>query len=220
MNRIIKRALILGVLVVIGTIVITSVTRVRAGVPMQTPATTSEAMCTSDGMDESQPLPPNPRVPIEKIIYGTVVEAKESHIVVNDSTRGLVTLHILPETRIWKGKWDSNLLIEVGDSLIGHGEPNEDGTIYEMEQVEINVISLRGAVLNVKKTSEGLDVQLNEVYTGESFLIHITSETLGVSEEGKEFPFIEAQIDLEPGDGVQIIGLKLKDGSVAATRVF
>jgi len=171
-------------------------------------------------VDDSQLPPSNPRIPIEKIIYGPVVEVREGYITVNDSIRGLVTLHILPETRIWKGEWNSDLPVEVGDSLIGHGEPNEDGTVYEMAQMEINVTSLRGAVLDVKKTSEGLDVQLREVYTGESFLIHMTSETLAVSEEGNEVPFVEAQLDLRPGDGVQIVGLKLKDGTVVAMLVF
>lgn len=72
----------------------------------------------------------------------------------------------------------------------------------------------------MKKTAEGLDVQLREVHTGESFLIHITSETLAVSEEGNEVPFVEAQLDLRSGDGVQIVGLKLKDGTVVAALVF
>jgi hypothetical protein len=220
MNEITKRILILGILVAIGTIAVISVTQARAGFPIQAPVTTSDTMYTSDTVDESQPPPSSPRIPIEKIIYGPVVEVREGYITVNDSTRGLVTLHILPETRIWKGEWNSDLPIEVGDSLIGHGEPNEDGTVYEMAQMEINVASLRGAVLDVKKTSEGLDVQLREVYTGESFLIHITSETLAVSEEGNEVPFVEAQLDLRPGDGVQIVGLKLKDGTVVATLVF
>jgi len=41
-----------------------------------------------------------------------------------------------------------------------------------------------------------------------------------VSKEKGEVPFAQAQFDLKVGDGVQIIGLKLKDGSVVATRVF
>jgi hypothetical protein len=46
------------------------------------------------------------------------------------------------------------------------------------------------------------------------------SETLLVSDEGREVSFSEAQVDLKSGDGVQIIGLELKDGAIAATRIF
>ena len=86
--------------------------------------------------------------------------------------------------------------------------------------MEVNIVNLRGAVVSVKEVSGGLDVQLDEVREGKSYLVHITSETLVVSKEGQEVPFAEAQLDLKVGDGVQIIGLKLKDGSVVATRMF
>lgn len=220
MKRITKRTLLLGVLVVIGTITIISVVQARTGLPIQTPVATPDSARPSDAADEPQLPSPNPRVPLEKIIDGTVVEVKDDYIVVDNSVRGLVTLRISPETRIWKGKWDSDLPIEVGDFFYGYGEPNENGTVYEMEQMEVNIVNLRGAVVSVKEVSGGLDVQLDEVREGKSYLVHITSETLVVSKEGQEVPFAEAQLDLKAGDGVQIIGLKLKDGSVVATRMF
>jgi hypothetical protein len=170
-------------------------------------------------VNEPQLPSPNPSVPLEKIIDGTVVEVGEDYIVINNSVRGLVTLHISPETRIWKGKWDSDLPIKVGDFFYGYGEPNKDGTIYEMEQMEVNIVNLRGAVVSVEQVSDGLDLQLDESYEGKSYTVHVTSETLVISQEG-QVPFAEAQIDLKAGDGVQIIGLRLEDGTVAATRMF
>jgi len=201
-----KHVLFWGVLVVVGIVGGILVAQAYAGFP-------------SHAADEPQLPPINPCVPLEKIIDGTIVEVKEDCVVVNNSVRGLVTLHISPETRIWKGKWDNNLPIEVGDCFYGYGEPNEDRTVYEMEQMEINIVNLRGAVVSVEKVLEGLDLQLEEAYEGKSYLVHITSETL-VSKEEQEVPFARAQFDLKAGDGVQIIGLKLKDGSVVATRVF
>jgi hypothetical protein len=124
---------------------------------------------------------------------------------------------MLPETRIWKGKWDSDLPIEVGDFFYGYGEPSEDGMVYEMEQMEVNIVSLRGGVLGVEKVSKGLDVRLDEVRKDKPYLIHITPETLILGPDG-EIPF--GEFDLQPGDGMQIVGLQLKDGSVLATRVF
>jgi len=201
-----KHVLFGGVLVVVGFVGGILVAQAYAGSPLY-------------AADESQLPPINPCVPLEKIIDGTVVEVKEDCIVVNNSVRGLVTLHISPETRIWKGRWDNNLPIEVGDFFYGYGEPNEDRTVYEMEQMEINIVNLHGAVVGVEKVSGGLNLHLEEAYEDKPYLVHITSETL-VSKEEQEVPFAEARLDLKAGDGVQIIGLKLRDGSVIAIRVF
>ncbi|MDY7079947.1 MAG: hypothetical protein SXV54_23960 [Chloroflexota bacterium] len=211
MNKM-KHILLWGVLVAVGILGVISMTQTFAGPhsQVQTPV--------------AKLPPPNPRVPREKIIKGTVIEVEESYVMITSSRGSLVTLHISPETRIWKGKWDSDLPIKVGDFFYGYGEPNKDGTVYEMEQMEINIVNLRGVVVSVKEVSGGLDVQLDEVHEGKSYLVHITSETLVISNEGQEVPqdvpFGEAQFDLEAGYDVQIIGLKLEDGSVVATRVF
>jgi hypothetical protein len=129
-------------------------------------------------------------------------------------------LHLSDETRIWKGKWDSELPIEAGDFFYGYGEPNEDRTIWEMEQMEVNIVNLRGGIVSVEETAEGLTLQLKEVHDDQLYTIHVMSETLLVSDEGRGVPFSEAQVDLKSGDGVQIIGLELKDGAIAATRIF
>lgn len=213
-----KHAPFWGVLVTVGIVGVISVTQIYAGFSLQAPVTPDSAS-PSRAADEPQLPPINPRVPLEKIIDGTIVEVKGDYVVVNNSVRGLVTLHISPETRIWKGKWDNDLPIEVGDFFYGYGEPNGDRTVYEMEQMEINIVNLRGAVVSVEKVSEGLNLQLEECYEGKSYLVHITLETL-VPKEGQEVPFAKAPFDLKAGDGVQIIGLRLKDGSVVATRVF
>jgi hypothetical protein len=210
-----KRVLFWGVLVVVGIAAALMARTYAAEIPVSTP----DSAHPLSAADKPQPLSPNPRVPLEKIVSGTVAEVRESYILVTDPRHGLITLHLSPETRIWKGRWDSGLPVEVGDFFYGYGEPNEDGTVYEMEQMEVNIVSLRGAVISVKKVSEGLDVQLDDVREGRSYSVHITSETLVSKEEG-EAPFAQAQFDLKVGDGVQIIGLKLKDGSVVATRVF
>lgn len=220
MKKIMKYMLVLGVLVMIGAMGIVSGAQARMYLPRQAPMVTSDSVCSSDVMVADESPSSNPRVPLEKIIGGTVVEINEDYVVADSSAHGLVTLYISPETRIWKGKWDSDLPIEVGNFFYGYGEPKENGTVYEMEQMEVNIVSLRGGVLNVEKTSEGLDVQLDESREGRAYLIRITSETL-ISKPGREdVPFGETSLDLQPGDGVQIIGLQLKDGSVVATRVF
>lgn len=216
MKRSAKYMLALGI-VMVGAMVVISVAQASPWLPMQIPIATPDSACSQDVPDE--PPPAHPRVPLEKIIKGTIVEIDENHIVADNSARGLIKLHVSPETRIWKGKWNSDLPIEVGDFFYGYGEPNEDGTVYEMEQMEVNIVSLRGGVLSIERVSKGLQVQLDEVHKDKSYLVHITQETLILGQDG-EFPFGEVPLGLQPGDGVQVIGLQLKDGSVLATRVF
>jgi hypothetical protein len=172
-----------------------------------------------ESIDE-QVLTPKPRVPREKIIKGTIVAVDGDTIMIDSSKYGSVTLHLSDETRIWKGKWNSELPIEVGDFFYGYGEPNEDRTIWKMEQMEVNIVNLRGGIISIKETSEGLTLQLEEAHDNQLYTIHVTPETLLMSDDGRDVPFSEAQVDLKLGDGVQIIGLKRKDGTVVATSIF
>ncbi len=209
------------VLVLGGIVGAFSVIRAYAGLPLLIPtpdASPACQECTSDEALDIKPPTPNPQVPIEKIIDGTVVEVKGNEIVVSNTVRGLVTLHIVPETRIWKGKWDSKAPIEPGDFFYGYGEPNKTGTVYKMEQMEVNIVNLRGAVLSVNKTAEGTDIEFEEAHLGK-LTVHVTAETLVTTEKG-ENPFSETPIDIKTGDGFQLIGLQLKDGTVLATRIF
>lgn len=216
MSTIARYALfVCGLLVVVGIVVVILIVRAEAGIFEQTAASTMGPK----PIDE-QYLIPNAGVAMEKIIGGTVIEINGNSIIADSSKYGLVTLHISKETRIWKGEWDSELPIEVGDFFYGYGEPDQDGAIWEMEQMEVNIVNLRGAIVSVEETSEGLAWQLEESCASQLYTVHVTSRTLLVSDEGQDMPFAEAQVDFKPGDGVQIIGLTLKDGTVLATRIF
>lgn len=204
-----------GLLVVVGIVVVILIVRAEAGIFGQVVAPTVDP----EPIDE-QALIPNAGVPVEKIIGGTVVEINGNSIIADSSKYGLVTLHISNETRIWKGEWGSELSIEVGDFFYGYGEPDQDGAIWEMEQMEVNIVNLCGAIVSVEETSEGLTWQLEESRASQLYTVHVTSKTLLVSDEGQDIPFAGAQVDFKLGDGVQIIGLTLEDGTVLATRIF
>ena len=203
-----------GLLAITGTIAVISRTQVEARNSEQVPPPT----IAPSSIDE-QYLTPQPRIPIEKIIDGTIVEINGDSIIAS-SKYGLVTLYLSNETRIWKGEWDSNLPIEIGDFFYGYGEPDKDGTIWKMEQMEINIVNLRGVIVSTKETWQGLTLQLKGARESELYTVNVTSKTLLVSDEGQDIPFARGQVDLEPGNGVQIIGLKLQDGTIVATRIF
>jgi len=215
MSKIAKHILVVcGLLVVTGTIIVISKGQVEAGISEVAPPTIDPS-----SIDE-QYLTPQPRIPVEKIIGGTIIEIDGDSIIADSSKHGLVTLYLSNETRIWRGEWGNELPIEVGDYFFGYGEPDKDGTIWKMEQMEVNIVNLRGAIVSTEETSEGVTLQLEDVHENELYTVHVTSNTLLVSDEGQAIPFARAQVDLESGNGVQVIGLKLKDGTVVATRIF
>lgn len=154
----------------------------------------------------------------DRLIGGAVLEVNGDVLVIEDEKGTRVTLHINENTRIWKGRWDSPLPIEVGDFFYGYGDPNADGTVYEMEQLEVNIVNLRGEVISVTETLTGLDVELEDVHIG-PVLVHIKPET-EVVENGESVPFAESTFTLSPGDGLHLTDLRLKDGSVDVVQTF
>ncbi len=153
-----------------------------------------------------------------RIIRGTVVSVSEEALVIEHKDRGLIILRLNVNTRIWKGRWDEPLPLEVGDEVIGYGDPNLEGTVYELEQLEVNLVNVRGTVLSVTETSTGLDIVLDDVHTGK-VVVHILPETL-VIEGAESVPFAESTFALEPGEGLHLTGLRLKDGTVNAVQTF
>lgn len=213
---------LVGVLAVGGIIGLIVTTQTYAGLPLHIPTPTAEPTCSDCEVDASgalQPPPSDPLVPREKIIKGTVIDVKEDEVVISSTNRGLVTLLILPETRIWKGKWDNTLPIEVGDFFYGYGEPNEDSTVFTMEQLEVNIVNLRGGITQVTTTAEGVDIEMIESRSEQLEIVHINDETMISTEDG-QYPFEERAVEFKVDDGVQIIGIRLKDGTVLATTIF
>ncbi len=181
------------------------------------PSLTSSPSCSEDALIESVasvPPPSRPLVPLQNIVIGDVVDVGEANIVIA-TERGQVTAQLGPDTRYWKGEWDSQLPIEIGDSVVGYGEPDEEGTTFEMEQLEVNVANVRGPVTRVTRTATGVDIVVAESYTGIPTLIHIGPDTV-VGETTYEKSSLEIKVE----DGFQIIGLRLKDGSILATRIY
>lgn len=197
-------------------------TQTYAGLPLHLPTPTVEVGCSECEVDASgtlRPPPSEPLVPIEKIVQGIATDVKGNTIVISSSKYGLVKLLISPETRIWKGKWDNTLPIEVGDDIVGYGEPNANNTVFTMEQLEINVVNLRGGITKVTARTEGVDIEMLESRSEQLESVHINAETMISTEDG-QYPFGERAVEFKVDDGVQIIGVRLKDGTVLATTVF
>jgi len=212
-----------GILALGGIVGLVWATQTYAGFPLHLPIPTEEVGSPECGGDDvsGKLLPPsvNPAVPFEKIVEGIVTDVKGSTVVISTPDRGLVTLLLLSQTRIWKGKWDSALPIEIGDDIIGYGEPSKDGMVFEMEQLEINVVNLRGGITRVTPTTAGLALELRESRSEQIEIVYIDAETMIATENGS-YPFGERPVEFRVDDGVQIIGIRLKDGTVSASTIF
>jgi len=217
------KSVLVGMLVLGGVAGLVWVTQTYAGFPLHFSTPSAEIDCPGCVVDElsGELLLPSVKtaIPREWLVEGTVVHVKENTIVVSSTKRGLVTLHILPETKIWKGKWDNTAPIEVGDFFYGRGRPNEDGMVFEMEQLEINIVNLRGGITKVTPTAEGMALEVFESRSEQIEIVHIDAETMITAEDGS-YPFGERAVEFKVDDGVQIIGVRLKEGTVLASSIF
>ena len=222
MKTTVFRYLLVGVLVISGIVGLVLATRTYAGLPLHIPTPTGEPTCAECEVGPAgtiQPPPSKPLIPREKILKGEVIEVRGDEVIVDSTKHGMVTLLISPKTQIWKGKWDNMLPIEIGDFFYGYGEPNEDNTVFKMEQMEINIVNLRGGITNVTSVAEGVDIEMLESRSEKTEIVHINAETM-VSTANGQYPFGETVVEFKVAEGVQIIGVRLKDGTVLATTIF
>ena len=215
MMKLTVRRLLISLLIVVG--IFAAVLNVRQRIVSRSD------VAAPSGSTDAPPPASQPIVPLEKILNATITEIRDDNtLVVESNKHGRILLRIVPETRIWKGGWNSDRPIEVGDYFWGYGEPDEEGMVWVVEQMEINIINLRGHVVETMKTSTGVDVQLEDVHNGQAYLVRIAPDSGVVSEVvgEQEVLFGETDLEIAVGDGLQVVGLKLKDGSILATTVF
>lgn len=171
------------------------------------------------------PPPPPPPPPVgaslvvERFASGSVMEVNDKRILLTNPTRGTLVLHLSRTTAVWKGGWDSGRPIEVGDQVAAWGEPRAGGTEYDVEKMWVNIVNLQGRISNVRQGPSGPQFRLQDRYLGPQ-QVAMQSTTLINRPDGRETPFGADLVAPRDGQFLQVIGLRLKDGSVQATRVF
>jgi hypothetical protein len=146
---------------------------------------------------------------LDRIISGTVVRIEEASLILDNSRWGRITVHVTETTRIWKGGWEHPRPIEIGDDVVGVGEPDETLKIWEAQSLEVNIINLRGEIIRVAATAEGIDVDLKEIRDGKLYTVHIPTDLADDSPGA-----------LIAGSGLRVIGLRLDDGTVLAETLY
>ncbi len=211
----------------------------RSEIKAQAPPTTSLTIGVTEVISPTAsivPTIPSPQViTFENYAEGIVTEVSSDKIII--TTDGDVELHLLPESEIWKGDYEGTNPVEVGDEVIVWGQPHEDGKIIDVEKMWGNIVNLRGSISDIEQTAEGFQLRLDDAYTG-MHLIKFNQQTAVVmtskaerivnskveSRDGIQIAVIELELgvklQLSEGKSIQVIGLRLNDGSILAGRVW
>jgi len=189
--------------------------KVGAGLVAFVPA----ARLLAAGPNEHTPAPASPAEgpkPIVNHVGGTVEKIAPNLLAVK-AYNGTFTLRLSGTSEVWKGKYDRNAIIDVGDRVEAWGQP-QPGNNLDVERMWVNIVNLVGPISNVADNASTVALTCRDRHRG-SLKVTIDQETL-ISNGTQEVRYTQGALSLQEGKQLQIIGLKLKDGSVRATRVF
>ncbi len=189
--------------------------KVGAGLVAFVPA----ARLLAAGPNERTPAPASPAQgpkPIANHVGGTVEKIAPNLLAVK-AYNGTFTLRLSTTSEVWKGKYDRNAIIDVGDRVEAWGQP-QPGNNLDVERMWVNIVNLVGPISNIADNASTVALTCRDRHRG-SLKVTIDQETL-IPNGTQEVRYTQGVLSLQEGKQLQIIGLKLKDGSVRATRVF
>jgi hypothetical protein len=187
------------------------------------------------GASAADPAPrPTPADPMVNDRYrsGKVVALNGDRAIV-ENVWARAAVRLPDPAQIWKGGWNATP-IEVGDWLTATGDPRgRDG--FQAETVYLNIANWRGRVVDPHLTNGSLHfnvrgvrlrypqpgvVEHEEVILGE---VELTPTTEMLFDDRPGAPPTTSGLDpiaLRPEQLVEVIGVRLPNGTVRATRVF
>lgn len=199
--------------------------KITLGLVVFVPATQALASDLGVQLSSEDSTPPPPLPPqrmsliVDKYVAGEVVEVNENQIQLKTIHRGNVVLNLSPETAVWKGGWDRDLPIEIDDQIKAWGEP-QGKEVFNVEKMWINIVNLLGTISNIRQeSSKELQLHHHDSRRNKSHLVRIDYQTK-VNQGDQERTFGDNPVDLRDGQFLQVVGLKLKDDSVLATRLL
>lgn len=149
-------------------------------------------------------------------VGGTVTGVRPGQIQLH-SYDGNYTLQLSAISQIWKGAWDRNATIEAGDRIDASGT-RRPGGYFDVERMWVNIVNLIGPVSNAREGTDSVQFTQRDRFRGPISVV-IDRQTAVVSNAQKQM-FAPGQLHLAQGKVLQTIGVRFKDGSVHATRVF
>ncbi len=182
----------------------------RATATAATPATSATASeARSGGQATATPCPsPPPRTPDDSMysyVSGRVVLIAPDHIVVQTADKGDVVLYPA-YYKVWNDLWVKDIPIEIGDEITAADTPTGGPVLY------VNIVNLIGTISNVRREGDLLlfEMEYEVRYTGKR-----SSNTIKVEQRAS----VSGSGPRE-GQGGQVVGRRLKDGTVLGVTVF
>lgn len=153
---------------------------------------------------------------VEKFVKGRVLEATPQLLVVETPERGEMILLLSPTTTIWDAGLARDIPIESGDGITAWVSPRRRG-VCEANRLWVNWVSLQGRVTNLRGDQTGATFEHHTLGRG-PLIVAVHPHTQLVTPE-LSLAFAHSTGILAEGALVQLIGRRLKDGSVLATTV-
>jgi hypothetical protein len=153
---------------------------------------------------------------VEKFVKGRVLEATPQLMVVETPEWGEIVMLLSPTTTIWDDGLAKDIPIEIGDMITAWVSTRRRG-VCEVERLWVNWFNLQSRALNLRGDQTGATFEHHPL-NREAFIVRVDPRTLMVTRD-LSVAFAHDASLLTEGEEVQLIGRRLKDGSVLATTV-
>ncbi len=165
------------------------------------------------------PPPPGTSLVIDKFVSGNVVALSLPQIRIRTEAPGDVLLYLSATTDVWEGRFVRTIPIEIGDRLTVWGTPRNGAKAFDVEKLWINIVNLIGPISRIQPEGQGLRFSQRDRHMGAT-AVRIDPRTLIAGSAGLREPYSSRPIALREAQVIQVIGRRLKDGSVLATDVL
>jgi hypothetical protein len=167
------------------------------------------------------PVTPTPRQVIDNYAGGIATAVSGGQITLSadpGSRSASLYLRLSTSTQIWEGDWNPGLPIEIGDHIDAWGNPRGQD-VLDVEKMWVNIVNLMGTISDIRQVQGGLQLQHQDSRMG-AHTVLVDQRTLVNRQANPEITYSAAAVSLDVGQFLQVIGLKLKDGTIKATRLL
>lgn len=151
-------------------------------------------------------------------IAGKVQEIESGEIIILSPENQNIRLRIPDQSRIWDGiGWVAEIPIEIGDDVVATGDWEENKLVFVVRNLYINIVYLRGTADEVDK--ENLRFTLDDPRQGKNAVIVNALTEVYLTNDNRQGAFQDLQILPKEGEYVEVIGRKLKDGTILSVNI-
>lgn len=216
MQRKILLALILLPAAILGACITSAIVPANIDKPTSTPSTSTSDQLLATPVNASADLD----APIPNFLSGKVTAVVTDTLSVKTDIDGEYQVQVLPETKIWKGNWDDNdRVVEVGDTVTISATVDHTAHSAVADQLYVNIVNVGGLVFDVDPQAQEIHFTIQDAYTQELVKIRLKADQkVANGTESREM--MANEVDWPHVKHAQVIGLRLKDGTVEASTTF